>query len=127
MDELAQKLSEIMSNPSAMEKLKGLTAGLFGNNNSSNNDNNNKSEQKSNNFSNILENCNTPNNDNIKLITKLIPMLNAINRDDDSTRLLNALRPFLSNEKQKRLDDAIKLIQTIKILPLIKNSGLLKI
>ncbi len=127
MDELAQKLSEIMSNPSAMEKLKGLTAGLFGNNNSSNNDNNNKSEQKSNNFSNILENFNTPNNDNIKLITKLIPMLNAINRDDDSTRLLNALRPFLSNEKQKRLDDAIKLIQTIKILPLIKNSGLLKI
>ena len=47
-----------------------------------------------------------------------------VKRDDDTTRLLNSLRPFLSREKQEKLDRAEKMIKFIRIIPLLKDNGL---
>lgn len=44
--------------------------------------------------------------------------------DDDNTRFIAALRPLLSEKRQRRADDAIKILQLFEILPLLKDSGI---
>ena len=45
-------------------------------------------------------------------------------QDDDRTRLLLSLKPHLSQERQQRVDQAVKLLKLITLLPLIRESGL---
>ena len=55
------------------------------------------------------------------------PMLLAsANREDDSTRLLAALRPLLGEARQKKLDEASKILKLLHLLPLLKESGVLQ-
>lgn len=57
------------------------------------------------------------------LVTKLAPLLGQVNREDDSTRLLRALRPLLSDARQKKVDEAMRILQMMRLLPLLKESG----
>ncbi len=57
------------------------------------------------------------------MVTKLAPLLSQVNREDDSTRLLRALRPLLSSSRQKKVDEAMKILQMMRLLPLLKESG----
>ena len=57
-------------------------------------------------------------------LTKLAPLMNSFSADDEVSRLLEALRPFLGEEKRRRLDQAARLMRLIKVIPLIKDSGL---
>lgn len=59
----------------------------------------------------------------LNMVTKLGPLLSRVNQEDDSTRLLNALRPLLSGERQKKVDEAMKILQMMRLLPLLKESG----
>jgi len=38
--------------------------------------------------------------------------------------LLRSLRPLLSEKRQKKIDDAIRIMQLIQMLPMLKESGL---
>ena len=57
-------------------------------------------------------------------LSKLMPLMSAAKPNDETAALLNALRPFLSGEKLERLQSAQKLVSLIRIIPLIKDSGL---
>ncbi len=57
------------------------------------------------------------------MLTKLAPLLSQVNQEDDSTRLLYALRPLLGAERQKKVDEALKILQMMRLLPLLKESG----
>ena len=59
----------------------------------------------------------------LSLMTRLAPLLNRANREDDATRLLRALRPLLSEGRQKKVDEAIQILQMLRLLPLLKESG----
>ena len=48
-----------------------------------------------------------------------------MNQEDDATRLLRALRPLLSQARQKKVDEALKILQMLRLLPLLKESGVL--
>ncbi len=61
--------------------------------------------------------------DMLQTVSRLAPLLNKVNQEDDSTRLLRALRPLLSEARQKKLDEAIKILQMMRLLPLLKESG----
>lgn len=61
----------------------------------------------------------------LQTISRIAPLLSQVNREDDSTRLLHALRPLLSPPRQKKLDEAVKILQMMRLLPLLKDSGLL--
>ncbi len=66
-----------------------------------------------------------PNQDTLAMVTRLAPLLGRVNQEDDSTRLLRALRPLLSGERQKKIDEAVKILQLMRLLPLLQNmSGL---
>ena len=53
-------------------------------------------------------------------------LLASANREDDSTRLLAALRPLLGEARQKKLDEASKILKLLHLLPLLKESGVLQ-
>ncbi len=44
---------------------------------------------------------------------------------DKNTELLLALRPHFTEERQKKVDDAIRILGLLRLLPLVKESGLL--
>lgn len=60
----------------------------------------------------------------LQMASRIAPLLSQVNREDDSTRLLHALRPLLSGPRQKKLDEAIRILQMMRLLPLLKESGL---
>ncbi len=117
MDDFTDKINSILSDPKMMEQIKGLS-GLFSDKQEKENI---KHEPKHN------ECIDTPDlpNDTMQIVMKMVPLLSSINKDDDSTRLLHALKPFLASERKKKLDEAIKMMQLLKLLPLIKGSGIL--
>ncbi len=59
-------------------------------------------------------------------LMKIAPLLGTVNQEDDNTRLLHALRPLLKSERQKKLDEAIKIMRMLKFLPLLKEQGILQ-
>lgn len=63
---------------------------------------------------------------NIDMST-LIKLMNAYSSggNNENTKLLLALKPHLSEKRQKRVDDAISLLKLAAIYPLIKESGIL--
>jgi hypothetical protein len=65
-----------------------------------------------------------PEPEGLGALTKLAPLMNRFSADDEVSRLLEALRPFLGEEKRRRLDQAARLMRLIKVIPLIKDSGL---
>lgn len=58
------------------------------------------------------------------MMMKLMPLMGKFNEENDSTRLLYALRPFLSEKRQSRVDSAVRLLSIMRVLPLLKESGL---
>ena len=58
-------------------------------------------------------------------LTALLPLLNGLNQEDENTALLKALRPYLHGDREKKLNDSIKLLQLIRFLPLLKDKGIL--
>ena len=61
----------------------------------------------------------------LQTVMKLAPLLSSLNQEDDSTRFLHALRPMLSNERQTKLDQASKILQLMRMLPLLRSQGIL--
>lgn len=57
-------------------------------------------------------------------MTKLAPLMSQMRQEDDTTRLLQALKPLLGHEKRKKIDESIKMLQMMKMLPLLKSSGI---
>lgn len=46
-------------------------------------------------------------------------------QEDDNIRLLRALQPHFSPKRAKKVEDAIRVLQLLRLLPLLRESGLL--
>ena len=42
-----------------------------------------------------------------------MPLLTQMGQDDQNTTLLKALRPYLHGEREKRLDDSVRMMQLL--------------
>ncbi len=124
MDDLSSKISEILSDPQAIEQIKGLGE-MLGINNTSNAPVHKEESSNSDNMLQSLMGGVSPSM--LSMMTKLAPLMSDLNKEDDTTRLLFALRPFLSDERKRKLDEASKFIKIMKLLPLIKDVGILDI
>ena len=118
MDDLADKLMELLSNKENLENIKSLSSLI----NASVENSTAKSEEK------VVENSTSSGEtlpiDTIQTVMKLMPVLSSINKEDDNTRLLTALRPHLSSKRQAKLDESMKMIQVFKVLPMLKSQGI---
>lgn len=116
MDNIQDKIAEIMSDPEALKEVQNLGKMLGI---APEKETPPIAETKS----PILSN-DALSDDMLSSITKIAPLLSQVNREDDTTRLLAALRPFLSEEKCRKLDSAKKMLGLMKILPLLKSEGI---
>ncbi len=58
------------------------------------------------------------------IIMKIMPALSSFRQEDDATRLLRAMRPFLGEARRKKLDESLRLMQLVRMVPLLKKGGL---
>nr|WP_319489521.1 hypothetical protein [uncultured Caproiciproducens sp.] len=119
MDDLAAKLSELLGSPGGLDKLKGL-AGLLGGAAAESATDSPPPESPQSGGSPL-----GIDSEALQMMTKIAPLLSSFRQEDDSTRFLHALRPMLGEERQKKLDESIKLLQLMRMLPLLKSSGII--
>ncbi len=135
MDDLQSKLSEIMSDPEAMKQVQSLGEMLGLSQKGSSNAAPSpppkiQTEAKQSESapapvtSDIMSQLGALGGDAVSEISRIMPLLSSMKQEDEATRLLSALRPFLSGEKQKKLDDAKRMMRFLKVLPLLKGGGL---
>ena len=60
-------------------------------------------------------------------ISKLLRVQQLLSQKNDNSRtaLLRALKPHLAEENRKKVDEAVRILMLLDLLPLIKESGLL--
>lgn len=114
MSDIQDKINKILSDPEALKQVQSLGAqlGLSGEENVS------------------PKPAPPPKAENGEIMNALsgfVPVMSRFSEEDDVSRLLNALRPFLSGEKQLKLDKAQRLMKLVRIIPLIRDSGLFNV
>ena len=67
----------------------------------------------------------TPEPSDAPVASDLLSAFGKLSADDERTALLRALRPLLSEQRQKKTDEAIKILRLMSLLPLLKDSGIL--
>lgn len=111
MEDIIAKLGEILSDEESVEQLSELAQML-----ETENDNGEKQTKDDKTEESSID---------MEKILKLTGMLSSISEKDKNAELLLALRPHLKEEKQKRVDKAIKLLKIIAIWNMAKENGLL--
>ncbi len=111
MENINDSLHDIIANLSDkdIDNLKNMAQNIFGGENAEPN--------KENSASGDLSNIN---------FAQIGQIMNTVKGEDDRTKLIKALKPMLSPSKQRKADEAIKMLRLFRILPLIRDSGLLK-
>ena len=127
MEDLAEKLNGILSSPEGQEQLKEIAAmfsgtgapdlaGIFGQ----------KSEPPA---SAEKAEPNEPGVETPQIdmaaIAGIQKMVRSMNTNDKNTQLLLALKPHFSEARQKRVDNAVKMLRLMSLLQMLKQSGIL--
>ncbi len=108
MDDLAEKISSVLSDPESVKQL-GELAQMLGF----------SPEQPAG------QPAPQPDMPDVGALMSLAGKLREAGGDDDNIRFLLALRPLLGEDKQPKLDRAVRLLKIINLLPIIRDSGLL--
>ena len=105
MDDLEQKLTSLLGDPAALERVESLLHSLG-------------TEAPTKEAPAADPAPAAPDG----LLSQLGPLLSTSAGGSPDTALLRALRPYLHGEREKRLDDALHLMQLREILPLLNRS-----
>lgn len=57
----------------------------------------------------------------LSMLSKLMPLLGNLNKENEDTRLLRSLKPYLHGDRERRLDDAIRMMQLAQFMPLLQQ------
>ena len=57
-------------------------------------------------------------------ILQIQKAMQLFSQSNHNVELLRSLRPLLSEKRQKKVDDAVRIMQLIQMLPMLKESGL---
>ena len=127
MDDLNSQINQILNDPQSMAMLQNMAKSLGFNQNSNQNQMNNSENSPKLDLSQLASvfgqqnsNSSSPPLDMgmIMQVQNAMQMFSAGNKNVD---LLRSLRPLLSTRRQKKIDDAIRLLQLFKMIPLLKN------
>ncbi len=117
MEDIQGKLSELLSDPEGMNKIKTIAESLFKSDDAKNSPTPEPDSSPSGGFS-------LPDGFDISKIMGLMSVFNS-NHNDRRSDLLLALKPHLSAERRERVDKAVKLLKIVSLLPVLKEQGLL--
>ncbi|MBQ9965174.1 MAG: hypothetical protein IJP22_00420 [Clostridia bacterium] len=111
MEDLGEKLAEILNDPESMNRVKQMAESLLG------------GEEKREEQSDVVSALGA---NEMQMMVNIMSRLKS-SKGDASTQLLTALKPHLSEPRREKVDTAIKILKLIELFPLIKESGLFKI
>lgn len=116
MDDLSQKINEFLSSPQAMEQLQGVLGMLQGGQESAPPPPQQPSSSEPD-LSSLLGDIKPED------LTKMTALLGNLrpSADDPKVNLLLALKPYLNEKRQDKLDTAIRLLQLSRMSPLLKE------
>ena len=119
MDDISQKLAEILNDPDSLNRVREMAENILGNN-STQSESSTKTHTDTN-----LGSLFGDDFDPIQ-IGKIISIMSRLKNDGDDNRskLLLALKPHLSAPKREKVDTAIKLLKLIDLLPILRESGM---
>ncbi len=115
MDELFEKMQSVLSDPESMGQLQQL-AEMLGSTSEGEGSEDTKEESSSDDGGFPFD---------IGTIMQLSSLMSNTGQDND-TALLLALKPHLKEERQKKVDKALKFMKVLTIWKTLKDSGLLK-
>ena len=109
MEDLSEKLAGLLSSPEGMQKIQSAMAALGG----------------------ALPQEDTPppppptaeTGVDMAALTKILPLLGNLNQENEDTRLLSALRPYLHGQRAERLEESMRLMKLMQLLPLLTEGG----
>lgn len=55
------------------------------------------------------------------MMKKIMGLMGQFNKEDYRTRLIQDLKPMLSDERKQKADEAVKFLQLMEVLPLLKG------
>ena len=117
--------------PDDIENLKQTAASVLGNNfepPTKGNETNNKKEANQINIDDLLKNVAGSKSfgmPDLSQLSAIVPILQAFNSKDERLDFINALKPLLSEERQKKADEATKLVKLMSVLPLLRERGIM--
>ena len=123
MEDLAEKLSGILKDPQSMAQVKSMAESLFA---GSGND------AGSGPLSDILGaggGKDNPLGGDMPDVAAIMRVVNLLKNqgNDNRSGLLLALKPHLSEERQGRVDKAIKILKLVSLMPILREQGLLNL
>lgn len=115
MDDLSAAIRSVLSDPDSMAQIQNILGSLGP-----------TGGQPQPTAPNALQS--TPQNADpiMSMLLKAAPLLSAANQEGDDARLLQALRPFLGEQRRRKLDEACRILKILHVLPLLRESGILK-
>lgn len=110
MDDLNQKLAQILNDPESMNRVREMAQSILS-------EDTRPKEDNASVFGNIDGNE----------LAGIMSIVSKLNRQNDvaGTNLLAALKPHLSEPRREKVDTAIKILRLLDLLPLLKESGVL--
>ena len=114
MDDLSQKIESLLQSPQGMQKIQAAMA-AFG----SSAPETGAPDTPAGSDSAPPEKSDAGGSPDMARLIQLMPLLSGLNKDDENTALLRALRPYLHGEREKRVDDAIHMMRLMKLMPLL--------
>ena len=112
MEDLNEKLTRLLSSPEGMEKIQSMMAALGGSL---------PQEEPP-----AVETSPPPSAEpgvDMAALGKILPVLSRMNQENEDTRLLAALRPYLHGQRAERLEESMRLLRLMKLLPLLTEGG----
>ena len=123
MDDTMEKIGKILSDEESVRQLTELAQILMNENNNSNNNNGNINNNECDNSNS--SNSNNNNMPDIAKMMQLTELMGNFSQNDRNTDLLLALKPHLKEERQLKVDKAIKMLRLMTVWNTAKESGLL--
>lgn len=113
MDDLSEKLTQLLSSPEGMSKIQSAMAALGGM----------MEEEAPSPTPSPPPPPTTNSGIDMAAISKILPLLGNMNQESEDTRLLAALRPYLHGQRAERLEESMRLLRLMKLLPLLTEGG----
>lgn len=122
MENIAEKMQSLLSDEEGLKQLQSLYDILSGN---SKKEDNNESEEPENHDETADSQAGEMPELDLGSILKLQSLFSSDPSENKNTALLTALRPHLSEEKQYKVDKAVKILNLLDMISVLKASGLL--
>lgn len=125
MDDMLGKMGAILSDPESLQQLQELAQMLQQDGESDDSQENASSEERDH---SDPENSDSRGNGgfDFSMLLRVQELMGAMQNNDDDTKLLLALRPHLKEQRQKKVDQAVKMLKLYAVFSALKENGLLQ-